>query len=347
MRIPFVWRYDLQLDASCDVPPAYRNPQGHLFASRARFQLRDHELPNYLTKGAPLSMTLRHFRIFQSVCRAGGMTAAAAALHISQPSVSQAIRELEEYYGTELFDRFGRQLHLTPAGKALLGYATHILALEHQAGEAMRGFAERSPIAVGATLSIGESVFVPLLAAFRAAHPGQEIFSRIANTHELESRLLADELDVALIEGEVTSPYLTARSFLDDELVFLAAPSRGLSGEVPREAVAGAPFFLREEGSGTRDLFVAAMKAADLPFEVAGVYNNSASILQAVAADFGFAALSCRIAAPYLADGRLVTFSVAGIAFRRTFRVICHQNKYLTPALRAFLAFCEHEAVHL
>lgn len=294
-------------------------------------------------------MTLRHFRIFQSVCRAGGMTAAAAALHISQPSVSQAIRELEEYYGTALFDRFGRQLHLTPAGKALLGYATHILALEHQAGEAMRGFAERSPIAVGATLSIGESVFVPLLAAFRAAHPGQEIFSRIANTHELESRLLADELDVALIEGEVTSPYLTARSFLDDELVFLAAPSRGLSGEVPREAVAGAPFFLREEGSGTRDLFVAAMKAADLPFEVAGVYNNSASILQAVAADFGFgfAALSRRIAAPYLADGRLVTFSVAGIAFRRTFRVVCHQNKYLTPALRAFLAFCEHEAVHL
>lgn len=292
-------------------------------------------------------MTLRHFRIFQSVCRADGMTAAAAALHISQPSVSQAIRELEEYYGTALFDRFGRQLHLTPAGKALLGYATHILALEHQAGEAMRGFAERSPIAVGATLSIGESVFVPLLAAFRAAHPGQEIFSRIANTHELESRLLADELDVALIEGEVISPYLTARPFLDDELVFLAAPSRGLSGEVPREAVAGAPFFLREEGSGTRDLFVAAMKAADLPFEVAGVYNNSASILQAVAADFGFAALSCRIAAPYLADGRLVTFSVAGIAFHRTFRVICHQNKYLTPALRAFLAFCEHEAVHL
>ena len=80
-------------------------------------------------------MTLRHFRIFQSVCRAGGMTAAAAALHISQPSVSQAIRELEEHYGTALFDRFGRQLHLTPAGRALLGYATHILALEHQAGE--------------------------------------------------------------------------------------------------------------------------------------------------------------------------------------------------------------------
>ena len=86
-------------------------------------------------------MTLRHFRIFQSICRSGGMTAAAAALHISQPSVSQAIRELEEYYGTALFDRFGRQLHLTTAGKALLGYATHILALEHQAGEAMRGFA--------------------------------------------------------------------------------------------------------------------------------------------------------------------------------------------------------------
>ena len=289
-------------------------------------------------------MTLRHFRIFQSVCRAGGMTAAASALHISQPSVSQAIRELEEHYGTALFDRFGRQLHLTPAGRALLGYATHILALEHQAGEAMRGFATESPIAVGATLSIGESVFVPLLTAFRAAHPETKIFSRIGNTHELETRLLADELDVALIEGDITSPYLTARPFLDDELVFLAAPTRGLLGEVASEAIAGAPFFLREEGSGTRELFVSAMKAAGIPFETAGVYNNSASILQAVAADFGLAALSRRIAAPYLTDGRLASFTVPGVVFRRTFRVVCHQSKYLTPALRAFLAFCEHEA---
>ena len=286
-------------------------------------------------------MTLRHFRIFQAVCRRASMTAAAGDLHISQPSVSQAIRELEEFYGTALFDRIGRQLHLTAAGRSLLGYATHILALEHQAGEAMRGFADHSPIAIGATLSIGESIFVPLLADFRAAHPDVPIFSRIGNTQDLEQRLLADDLDVALIEGDISSAQLTAKPFLTDELVLLASPARGLTGTVPREAIAGAPFLLREEGSGTRALFEAVMQAAELPYQTAGVYNNSASILQAVAADFGLAALSERIAAPALADGHVQSFTVPGLRFHRTFRVVCHQNKYLTPTLRAFLAFCE------
>ena len=286
-------------------------------------------------------MTLRHFRIFQTVCRLLSMTAAAGELHISQPSVSQAVRELEEHYGTALFDRIGRQLHLTSAGKALYGYATHILSLEHQAGEAMRGFSERGPLAVGATLSIGESVFVPMLAEFRAVHPEVPIFSRIANTHDLEQRLLADDLDVALIEGDVHSEQLTAKPFLVDELVLLASPSRHLTGTVSREAIAGVPFLLREEGSGTRALFEAVMQAGELPYETAGVYNNSASILQAVAADLGLAALSERIAAPAIAAGDVTTFTVPGVRFQRTFRVVCHQNKYLTPTLRAFLAFCE------
>ena len=184
----------------------------------------------------------------------------------------------------------------------------------------------------------------PVAVAYAAAHPQQRVFSRVANTAELEQRLLKDDIDLALIEGEIEAEALQKTPFLRDELVFLAPAARHLIGQQPREVIEGAPFFLREEGSGTRDLFVSAMKAAGLPFEVAGVYNNSASILQAVAADFGFAALSRRIAASYLADGRLVTFTVPGVAFRRTFRVVCHQNKYLTPALRAFLAFCEHEA---
>jgi len=319
-------------------------------------------------------MTLRHFRIFQAVCRHASMTAAAKELHISQPSISQAIRELEAHYGTALFDRLGRQLHLTAAGESLRGYATHILALDHQADEAMRGFAAASPIAVGATLSIGESVFVPLLAAFRTAQPECPLFSRIGNTHELEQRLLTDDLDVALIEGDITSPQLIAQPFLRDELIFLAppnyrldnstdqnplksaasqptgaasselpadtAPPPPLATTIPREAIAGAPFFLREEGSGTRALFEAVMQAAGIPFATAGVYNNSASILQAVAAGLGLAALSRRIAAPYLADGRLRTFTVPSVQFQRTFRIVYHQNKYLTPTLEAFIAFC-------
>ena len=74
-------------------------------------------------------MTLRHLRIFAAVCRCGSVTKAAAMLHIAQPSVSLAIRELEEYYQITLFDRISRKLYITEQGERLLKYATHITSL--------------------------------------------------------------------------------------------------------------------------------------------------------------------------------------------------------------------------
>ena len=74
-------------------------------------------------------MTLRHFRIFVAVCKQGGITKAAESLYLAQPAVSLAVRELEEHYDVRLFDRIGRRLYLTEAGKEFLAYAERILAL--------------------------------------------------------------------------------------------------------------------------------------------------------------------------------------------------------------------------
>lgn len=94
-----------------------------------RHNLRDHR--GFLTTVAPcIPMTLRHFQIFLCVCDEDGMTRAAEKLHISQPSVSQAIRELEEHYGTRLFERLGKKLFLTAAGEELLQYAIILLGFE-------------------------------------------------------------------------------------------------------------------------------------------------------------------------------------------------------------------------
>lgn len=74
-------------------------------------------------------MTLRHMKIFVAVCRTGSITAAGKQLFLSQPSVSQAISELEQNYGVKLFDRISRRLHITEAGTQLLQYAEHIVQL--------------------------------------------------------------------------------------------------------------------------------------------------------------------------------------------------------------------------
>ena len=198
-------------------------------------------------------MTIRHFHIFLQVCDLGGMTRAAANLHISQPSVSQVIRELEIHYQSRLFERLGKQLFLTAAGKELLHYARHIISLTAQTESALRNYSAVSPLRIGATLSIGESIFIPILEALREKLPNQPIYSHIHNTSTLEAQLLKDELDIALMEGQIQSEYLHEISFLEDELIFIDAPKSAHNRE--REELEHCHFISREEGSGIRTLF--------------------------------------------------------------------------------------------
>ena len=89
-------------------------------------------------------MTLRHLKIFVAVCETGSTTAAGEKLHIAQPSVSLAISDLEDYYGIKLFDRIGKRLHITEAGKKFLQYATHIAGLFEDMEKEIRNSDDRN-----------------------------------------------------------------------------------------------------------------------------------------------------------------------------------------------------------
>ena len=86
-------------------------------------------------------MTLRHMIIFRAVCAAGcNSTKAAESLHMTQPAVSLAIKELEHYYGVRLFDRIGKRLQITEAGQNFLRYAIHISDLFEDMEQGLRGW---------------------------------------------------------------------------------------------------------------------------------------------------------------------------------------------------------------
>ena len=286
-------------------------------------------------------MTLRHFQIFISVCDEQGMTQAAQKLHISQPSISQAVKELEEHYQVRLFERLGKKLFLTPAGQELLHYARHIISLSAQTEKTLRSFSLAAPIRLGATLSIGESIFIDIITRLKKAMPEQEVYSYVHNTAALEDALLRDELDAALVEGSITSAYLTQIPFLEDELIFIISPALLPPEGFTREQLTELPFILREKGSGTHNLFEHVMNQHHLQCHVTGSYNNTESIRQAVAAGLGISAISSRLVAKELQEGKLASFTIPGITFRRSFRIVYHKNKYLTAGLKTFIDLCK------
>ena len=286
-------------------------------------------------------MTLRHFQIFISVCDEQGMTQAAQKLHISQPSISQAVKELEEHYQVRLFERLGKKLFLTPAGQELLHYARHIISLSAQTEKTLRSFSLAAPIRLGATLSIGESIFIDIITRLKKAMPEQEVYSHVHNTAALEDALLRDELDAALVEGSITSAYLTQIPFLEDELIFIISPALLPPEGFTREQLTELPFILREKGSGTRNLSKPVMNQHHLQYHVTRSYNNTESIRQAVAAGLGISAISSRLVAKELQEGKLASFTIPGITFRRSFRIVYHKNKYLTAGLKTFIDLCK------
>ncbi|MFX3617546.1 MAG: LysR family transcriptional regulator [Sporolactobacillus sp.] len=284
-------------------------------------------------------MTFRHLRIFIAVCDTMNMTVAAEHLFMSQPAVSQAISDLEKHYGVRLFERLSRKLYLTQAGRKLLISARQILHMNRHMENEMRNLLEGALIRIGASVTIGAYVLPKLVAHFKSEHTQVQVQVVEDNTTQIEKLILKDQLDLALVEGETTASELVLTPFLEDELILICGtdhPFASLSSVRP-EMLQKEAIIIREKGSGTRKTFEDAMAAANLSWRPSWTCNNADTIKMAVAEGLGISVISRRAVAREVAAGWLHIKKVDGLSFKRQFKLIYHQNKYLTEAMTAFI----------
>ena len=287
-------------------------------------------------------MTFRNFEIFVAVCDAMNMTAAAERLYVSQSAVSQAVSELEKYYGTRLFERLSRKLYLTSAGEKLYGYARHIIGMGEEIDREMKALGGGGAIRVGASVTVATNILPALVSSFKQTAPDTEITVFEDNTDEIERRLLSDEADIGLVEGEIRSPNILGAPFADDEMTLICGTGHRFAAMrtvAPRE-LESEDFIVREPGSGTRKTFEDAMAGKGLTWKAAWVCTSSDTIKEAVMAGLGVSVLSGIAVEREIAAGKLCAKPVTGIRFRRTFKIARHKNKYLTPAMEKFMDFC-------
>ncbi|MEL7610746.1 MAG: LysR family transcriptional regulator [Bacillota bacterium] len=292
-------------------------------------------------------MTLRHFKIFVTVCDTLNMTEAAKALFISQSAISQAVSELEGYYDARLFERLSRKLYLTQAGEKLLSYARHMLRMSADIQKDMKALLQSGSLRLGASVTIGASVLPRLVGAFKATHPDTEISVIEDNTEQIEKQLLGDRTDFGLVEGEIISRDIMCSPFMEDELTLVCASAHrfaGLSAVKPQE-LEKEEFIVRERGSGTRKTFESVMTAHNLAWKESWTCNNADTIKAAVSAGLGVSVISKLAVAKEVRDGALVAVPVEGIRFERTFKIAYHKNKFLTAQMKDFFDLCINAAV--
>jgi DNA-binding transcriptional LysR family regulator len=287
------------------------------------------------------SMNLHQLRLFSTVARLGSFSRAAEELHISQPSVSIQVADLERALGVDLFEQLGKRIYLTEPGRILDEYAHRILSLADEAETALaevRGL-RRGRIVVGAATTPGTYLLPQVIRRYQDRFPQVAVALEIGATARIQERVLRGELDLGVVGAGADDPHLAIEPWLDDELVIVAAPSHPLArmGGVNARGLLEHRVILREQGSATRDTVERALRDAGLMLTPAMELGSSEAIKEAVAAGLGVAILSQMAVRVDIDAGRLVMIPTPDLVIRRRFYVAVHRQKRRSEALRSFL----------
>lgn len=208
-------------------------------------------------------MTLEQLRIFVAVAEREHVTQASLALNLTQSAVSAAIAAIERQYATQLFDRIGRRVALTSAGRVFLDEAKAVLARAAMAEATLSEFAglRRGSLSLAASQTIGNYWLPKFIHRFAARHSGVAMKLLIGNTPVVAALTREGAADLGLIEGNIDDAALAIEPVGDDERVLVAAPGIGFDFTEPARGLRAARFIMREAGSGTREMFEAALSA--------------------------------------------------------------------------------------
>ena len=214
-------------------------------------------------------MTLEQLRIFVAVAEREHMTAAARALNIAQSAVSHAIAALEARHDVTLFNRVGRQIELTEAGRALLGEARAILAQVRQTCELLGDFSTfaRGTLTIHASQTIGSYWLPRRLVAFHEAYPRITLSLSIGNSVQVAEAVADGRADIGFVEAMVAHKGLALEPVARDQLIIVVAGTHEWVTRPPQKIsdLCGSPWVLREAGSGTRTGLEQGLAAQGLP----------------------------------------------------------------------------------
>lgn len=287
-----------------------------------------------------MHITLRQLEVFAEVLKSGSTTQASQRLALSQSAVSAALTDLEGQLGVQLFDRVGKRLVVNEHGRLL--YPRALAALE-QASEIEQLFREANgAIRVFASSTIGNYILPEVIAHYRRDFPELPLELSVGNSQDVITAVADFRVDIGLIEGPCHAAEIIAEPWQEDELVVFAPPSSPLlQGEVTLEALAAAPWILRERGSGTREI-VDYLLLSHLPqFQLGMELGNSEAIKHAVRHGLGISCLSRRVIAEQLETGTLVEVPLPLPRLVRTLWRIHHRQKHLSSALTRFIRYCD------
>lgn len=298
-------------------------------------------------------MNLDQLRTFVVAADELNFTKAAEILHLTQPAVSQQIKELENFFQLPLFERRGRQVQLSLAGERLRPYARHVLSQIDEARNHLAELAGRTygKLLIGSGNTVGVYLLPAILGQFQERYPDVLISLKVAQTSEILEMLTHGELDLALLEESPTESklrQLTRMPFLADELVLIAPPyksslaARFPEGPLTPETLPDVPLIMRQPNSRTRQLILNQLNDGGVDTERLNLLmelGNTEAIKRAVMAGLGVGFVSTFAIRQELEAGLVRVMPIEGVKIQRQLWLLGPQHRYQPERVERFREF--------
>jgi len=283
-------------------------------------------------------MLARHIQYFLAVAEHLSFTKAAAALHVSQPALSQQVRQLEESLGAQLFDRSGRTTRLTDAGDVYLIYARRAYQELREAKSAIHDVSDlsRGSLRIAVTPTFTTYLVGPLIEAFHSRHPKITVNLKEISQERIEELLLAGELDVGIAFDEINTPDIEAIPLLNETLALVVNRKHRLAEEraITSKGLSVESLVLLSTEFATRDQIDRYCRKHAIRPQVQMEVNALGAVIEIVRRTHLSTLLPARIA---LAHDYLVAITLEPERLQRTAVLLRRKEAYLSAAVGVFI----------
>ncbi len=291
-------------------------------------------------------MDLWQLSIFCKVVELKSFSRAGDKVHLSQPTVSSHIKDLEDHFGCRLVDRMARGVAPTKAGELLYDYARDLLRIRDEAEIAMAEFQGKMKgrLTLGGSTIPGGYILPKIIGRFVARFPGVRIALRIGDTAEIIRETLSGRVELGVVGSRTGERELVQEKLIEDQMRLIAPADHTWAGKmsVAPDALVKEPFIIREKGSGTlksiqENLSRIGLSVGDL--NVIAEMGSTGAVCQGIKNGLGVSILSAVAAAEDIASGALRAFDVEGLDLRRCFYLTLHRSRSASPICREFTDF--------
>jgi DNA-binding transcriptional LysR family regulator len=295
-------------------------------------------------------MDLWQLNIFCKVVELKGFSSAGNAVHLSQPTISSHIKDLENHFECQLIDRLGKKVVPTKAGELLYRYARKLIALRDETEAAMAEFHGKikGRLVIGGSTIPGGYILPKCIGAFTTVYPEVTISLIIGDTDQIIQDVLSGSPEFGIVGAKTSNKNIYQEKLIEDEMRLIVTSDHKWANEkhVSPDWIFKEPFIVRERGSGTLKSIKLSLKEKGYSSEnlnIIAELGSTEAVIQGIKSKVGISILSTIAVAEELKAGTLKALTIKKLNLKRSFYLITHKQRSPSPLCNAFINFLKKE----